>query len=67
MIGQMAVRVTADRANFPLGTLFVRAGSAAIAAAPVLAFSPFDLNAKGRGSHESKQYQSPARPFGHTA
>ena len=29
MIGQMAVRVTADRANFPLGTLFVRRGSAA--------------------------------------
>ncbi|MBO7689035.1 MAG: hypothetical protein J6V72_21835 [Kiritimatiellae bacterium] len=29
MIGQMAVRVTADRANFPLGTLFIRAGSAA--------------------------------------
>lgn len=28
MIGQMAVRVTADRANFPLGTLFVRRGSA---------------------------------------
>lgn len=29
MIGQMAVRVTADRANFPLGALFVRRGSAA--------------------------------------
>jgi len=29
MIGNMAVRVTADRANFPLGTLFVRRGSAA--------------------------------------
>lgn len=29
MIGQMAVGVTADRANLPLGTLFVRAGSAA--------------------------------------
>lgn len=29
MIGNMAVRVTADRPNFPLGTLFVRAGSAA--------------------------------------
>jgi len=29
MIGNMAVRITADRPNFPLGTLFVRAGSAA--------------------------------------